>query len=111
MEEMEPNKFGTLVEAEANLRLRGFDSNFSVDEKGLHVSGEERYFKPDEVTIVEHHRFEGASAPEDMAVLYAIDAQGVMGILIDAYGTYSEQHVGDFLRKVEDIKQQGDQDG
>jgi hypothetical protein len=79
-----------------------------VDEKGLYDVFSRKYFKPEEVTIVEHHRFEGPSAPDDMAVIYAIETtSGDKGILIDAYGTYSSSLVGDFLKTVS-IKQQGE---
>lgn len=108
---MEPNKFATIVEAENHLRKRGYDLNLNIDDEGIFAEEEkEKHYQPEEITIDEHHRFEGYSAPEDMAVIYAItfhNERNKKGILIDAYGTYSSQAVGDFLRKVENIKQQG----
>lgn len=105
---MEPNNYDTLSEAEVDLRKRGFATPFEVDEKGLYDKKFNKHYSPQDVTIVEHHRFEGDSDPEDMAVIYAIETNGDnKGVLIDAYGAYSSEKVGNFIRKVGDIKQQG----
>ena len=59
---------------------------------------------PDEVTIVDFYRFEGESNPDDMSVLYAIEAtDGVKGTISNAYGTYADANTDDFLKQVEDL--------
>jgi hypothetical protein len=56
--------------------------------------------------IVEHFRFEGDSDPADMTVVYALEANdGVKGTVIDAFGTYSNPKLSEFLRKVEEVKE------
>ena len=41
--------------------------------------------------IREYHRFEGASDPDDMAILYAILSKcGLRGTLADAFGVYAD---------------------
>ena len=60
-----------------------------------------RTFKADELTIVEHYRFEGASDPDDMSVVYAIEIDGgPKGIIADAFGLYANPDLGGFLDKV-----------
>jgi hypothetical protein len=58
-------------------------------------------FRPQDLTIVEHHRFEGASDPDDMAIVYGIESNsGIRGVLVDAYGVYADPRVSEFLKTV-----------
>ncbi|HEY6260963.1 MAG TPA: hypothetical protein VIW47_05175, partial [Nitrospiraceae bacterium] len=58
-------------------------------------------FTPDDLTIIAHYRFEGSSDPEEMAVVYAIEAKdGTRGILVDAYGVYATPDLSAFLKDV-----------
>src|SRR5687767_9831925 len=100
---MEPNNYNNLVEAEQGLRKRGFDHDFEVKDDILHCITTGEDFTPEQVTIVEHHRFEGDSNPSDTSVIYALDIGDGKhkGILIDAYGAYSSPTLSEFIRKVE----------
>jgi len=50
---------------------------------------------------VEHYRFEGASDPDDMSVVYAFESHdGSRGIIADAFGLYANPDLGGFLEKV-----------
>ena len=52
-------------------------------------------------TVDEYHRFEGASNPSDNSIVYAIHSNdGVKGVLVDAYGMYSESLTEDMARKL-----------
>jgi hypothetical protein len=54
--------------------------------------------------VVNYFRFEGPSNPDDMSILYAIEANdGVKGTLVDAYGTYASPEVNQFILEVERI--------
>ena len=54
-----------------------------------------RTFKADELTIVEHYRFGGASDPDDVSVVYAMEIDGgPKGIITDAYGLYASPNLG-----------------
>ena len=56
---------------------------------------------PDVLTIIEHHRFEGVSDPDDMSVVYGIEANdGTRGVLVDAYGVYADPRVSELLKSV-----------
>lgn len=46
---------------------------------------------PDDFEVVQVHRFEGMTDPEDQSVLYAITSKnGVKGTLVNGYGIYSD---------------------
>ena len=96
------NSYETLSEAQLALNSRGFDKSFEVEGDKLKSVEDNEYFEPHEVTIIEYHRFEGTSDPEDMAVIYAIETnKGTKGVIIDAYGAYGSRALGDFLKETE----------
>ena len=91
----------TMADATRDLDRRGFTAIFEPIGKALHVLGNEKLYQSAELTIVEHHRFEGASDPDEMSVVYAIEARdGTRGILVDAYGVYSNPDLSSFLKDV-----------
>jgi len=91
----------TLAAAIDALARRGFIENLSVVGNRLRVAGTGLSFPPADVVIREHRRFEGVSDPDDMAILYAIEATGgVRGTLVDAYGVYSDQLISAFMSAV-----------
>lgn len=93
--------YGTIAEAVQGLRDRGFVGNFECFGRVLRDLNSGRSFEPDELTIIEHHRFEGMSDPDDLAVVYALEAQdGTRGTLVDAYGVYSDPELSAFLDRV-----------
>ena len=58
-------------------------------------------FQPRDLTIVEHHRFEGVSDPDDLSIIYAIEANdGTRGALADGCGAYANPDLSVFLKKV-----------
>jgi hypothetical protein len=79
----------------------GFVEHFGVRGDALRSFDTGRAFSADQVTVREYHRFEGASDPDDMAIVYAIEAPGgVRGTLVDAFGAYSDPRVAAFLDRV-----------
>ncbi len=98
---MSVNQYRSVAEALAELSRRGFTANFEYLDDVFSAVDLGRSFEPEELTIVEHHRFEGASDPDDMAVVYAIESRdGIRGVLVDAFGVYANPRLGEFLRKV-----------
>lgn len=98
---MSVNQYGTVTEALDDLARRGFTANFEYLDGAFTAVDSGRSFKAEELTIVEHHRFEGASDPEDMAVVYAVESgDGTRGIVVDAFGAYANPRLGEFLGKV-----------
>ena len=98
---MSVNQYGTVTEALDGLARRGFTANFEYLDGAFTAVDSGRSFTAEELTIVEHHRFEGASDPEDMAVVYAVESRdGVRGVVVDAFGVYATPKLGEFLSKV-----------
>ena len=93
--------YTNMVEAIQELKERGFTANFEFLNHAFRDVDSGRTFKADELTIVEHYRFEGTSDPDDMSVVYAIEVDGgPKGIIADAYGLYANPNLGAFLEKV-----------
>jgi len=93
--------YETMTEAIQDLTRRGFTSNFEFLNNAFRAMDSGKTFKADDLTIVEHHRFEGVSDPDDMSVVYAIEASdGTRGILVDAFGVYANPDLGAFLKNV-----------
>lgn len=100
-EAMVTKAYTTVAEALLDLEKRGFNANFELIGKTFRAVGSGKTFNPDDLTILEHHRFEGSSDPEEMAVVYAIQAaDGTRGVLVDAYGAYANPDLSAFLKDV-----------
>lgn len=82
----------------------GYDKDFIVTDEGMKCLQTEKLYSPQDITVVNFFRFEGVSDPADMAVLYVIETHdGVKGTLTDAFGTYSDPNVNNFMLEVERI--------
>ena len=98
---MTAKRYTTMVEAVEDLKRRGFTANYEFLDHAFRDVNTGRTFQAGDLTIVEHYRFEGASDPDDMSVIYAIESQdGTMGVIADAFGTYANPGLGRFLEKV-----------
>lgn len=92
----------TITETIAALRSEGYTEDFNLRQDCLECSnGQFRIFH-DEFKVDDFYRFEGMSDPADNSILYAIssDKYGLKGILINAYGIYSEPIVDEMLEKL-----------
>jgi hypothetical protein len=84
------------------LKDQGFTGDFVVRGDRLLLGGTDRQFRPEDLTIVNHMRFEGTSDPSDMSIVYALEAHdGTRGTLVDAFGTYADPEVGAVLSRIE----------
>jgi len=93
--------YETMTAALEDLQKRGFTANFEFLNNTFQALDSGRAFQAGDLTIVEHHRFEGVSDPDDMSVVYAIEAaDGTRGILVDAFGVYATPDLGAFLKDV-----------
>jgi hypothetical protein len=85
----------TLTHVVDELTRRGYNEHFRVADGRLDVIGTGQRFEPEDVVIRGYYRFEGVSDPDDMAIVYAIETKsGVRGILVDAFGVYSDPLIG-----------------
>ncbi len=93
--------YKTMTEAVGGLKERGFGAEFRILKNVFQDFKTDKTFQPEDLTIVEHHRFEGASDPDDLSIVYAIETKdGTRGVLADAYGTYANPDLSAFLKKV-----------
>lgn len=77
-----------LRSVQARLEADGFVGDMVAFEGLLHAAGSETYFDPSELRIVETARFEGASDPDEEAILMAlatVDGTPV-GLYVTPYG-------------------------
>jgi hypothetical protein len=104
-----PAFMNTLTSCVNKVTKDGYTDNFKVTKEGLYSSSKEKHFKPEEVQVINFYRFEGQSDPADNAIMYVIETNdGQKGILIDAYGPYSDEQVNAFMTAVEDINKKVD---
>jgi len=98
---MSVNQYLSVTQALTELARRGFTANFEYLDDAFTAVDLGRSFAAEDLTIVEHHRFEGASDPDDMSVVYAVESRdGVRGVVVDAFGVYADPKLGEFLHKV-----------
>ena len=83
--------YDSLIDALTGLKKRGYTEDFNLEKNGLHCQSMGISLKPEEFTIDEYYRFEGASDPDENSIVYAISSnRGLKGVLVNAYGVYAE---------------------
>ncbi|RYZ46446.1 MAG: hypothetical protein EOO14_24595 [Chitinophagaceae bacterium] len=91
-----------LEKVQENLEKYGYNEQFRVEKGRLVGIESKKKYKPADVKAVNFYRFEGITDPDDMSILYAIETcDGCKGTLTDAYGLYSDDETGDFMKQVE----------
>jgi hypothetical protein len=95
--------YGTLSETMNELRKEGYTEDFNLQQNCLDCRNGQFKVFADEFKVDKFFRFEGASNPSDSAILYAIssDSKNLKGLLVNAYGIYSEQVTDEMLEKLE----------
>lgn len=96
------NEMTTVLQCLESLKQKGFHCNFDVDDTNRITCKETcESFPPEDIIIENTYRFEGDSDPADMSIIYSVTAKsGTRGILIDAYGTYSNPDIDKFIKSV-----------
>lgn len=93
--------YSTLTEAISALQAKGYEHDFNLHEECIECQKLDLRFGPEEFHVDEIHRFEGMTSPDDSDVLFAIRSNGgVKGLLVDAYGTYSDSISPEMLGKL-----------
>ena len=99
-----PSSMNTLSEIIDLAVSRGYAAPLKITPKGLFAPDPDRYFSPEQSHIDNFYRFEGASNPDDMSILYLIEtSDGTKGTIVDAYGTYADSLITDFIKAVENM--------
>jgi hypothetical protein len=83
--------YNNLVEATNDLMKRGYTENLSLEGDTVDDKEKKIQMTADDFEIDEFYRFEGASNPSDMSIVYAVhsDKYNLKGVLINAFGTYA----------------------
>jgi hypothetical protein len=94
--------YDSLLAAIDGLRARGYSLDFNIAFDTLLCRQNGVCLNPAQFEIVEHHRFEGNSDPDDSSVLYAIESKDgqMKGVLVSAYGVYSDPVSDEMIRKL-----------
>jgi hypothetical protein len=83
--------YKTLSEAIEDLKKQGYTEDFNLTENALNWKAKQLQIHPEHFVVDETFRFEGMSSTDDNSILYAISSDnGVKGLLVDAYGVYSD---------------------
>ncbi|MEX0967474.1 MAG: phosphoribosylpyrophosphate synthetase [Bacteroidia bacterium] len=95
------NQYDTLSEAITALQKKGFTQNLEPQDEVIADQDTGKEYLADHLTIIEYHRFEGASNPDDMSVVYAVkSSDGMQGLIVDAYGAYASRALTDLVKKL-----------
>jgi hypothetical protein len=91
--------YDTVSEAITGLKERGYTLDFNLKSNCIECDGKK--FNPQDFEITEFHRFEGSSDPGDESIVYAIESpNGMKGVLVNAFGVYSEPLGDEMIRKL-----------
>ena len=83
--------YNNLVEATNDLMKRGYTENLSLEGDTVDDKDKNIQMTADDIEIDEFYRFEGASNPSDMSIVYAVTSKkyNLKGVLVNAFGTYA----------------------
>lgn len=94
--------YDTLSQATTALKEQGYKIDFDFKKGELEDVHSKETYDPNNFHIEKLFRFEGMTNPSDMSIVYAICTKDSKqkGLLIDAYGTYSEDESEEALKKM-----------
>lgn len=96
-----PKNYKNLIEAVESLQKRGYIYNFHYKDSSLQCGEILEKLAAEDLIVTEYYRFEGMSDPVDNSVVYALESKfGHKGIVIDAYGAYSDENITEFMKNV-----------
>ena len=96
-------QYVTLSETMNELRKEGYVEDFNLQQNCLECRNGQYKIFTDEFKVDKYFRFEGDSNPSDASILYAIssDKHDLKGVLVNAYGIYSETLTDEMVQKLE----------
>lgn len=95
--------YGTLSETINGLILSGYIHDFNMHEECVVCRQTNDKLSPSDFQIDKVYRFEGASNPEDQAILYAISSPSfqLKGTLVNGYGISSDSNTAKLIDLLE----------
>jgi hypothetical protein len=96
------NPYETLSEAIRDLNRRGYTNDFNLHTNLLECARLNLLLQPEDFMVDEVHRLDGTEDPGGEVILLAIRARnGIKGILLDGYGTYSDALTPEMAQKLQ----------
>jgi hypothetical protein len=96
--------YNTVTEAMADLAKRGYTHNFSIadGEDCIVCHAHEVKLSPNDFVIDEVYRFEGQTDPGDEMIVFAVasDKFKIKGIIVNAFGMYSDSISASLIEKL-----------
>ena len=94
--------FDTVTEALADLKSRGYNTDFNLAFDKISCSRTKACLAPADFEITEFYRFEGETNPSDEDIVYGIVSKdgSMKGVLTSAFGVYADGISDDLLRKL-----------
>ena len=80
--------FKSPADALSDLRERGYKTDFSVETFCLYCGDLDMRLNPEQFKVDEEYRF--GEGEEDTVLVAITSSNGIKGILVDSYGSYSE---------------------
>lgn len=95
----ESNEPTTMVDVITALEHEGFTGQFTIDGQGIHCPNCHYVLGPDRGLVERVHRFEGASDPDDEAIVLGIRCPkcGALGTFTSGYGPSADPIIVDQL--------------
>ncbi|MDQ6756835.1 MAG: phosphoribosylpyrophosphate synthetase [Bacteroidota bacterium] len=96
------NNYDTVTEAVKGLKERGYTIDFNIAADKLICFENKVCLQPEDFEIVEVHRFEGDSNPDDEDVVYAVESKDgkTKGIITSAFGLYADPASNKIIQKL-----------
>src|SRR4051812_21087799 len=95
------NAYTTVIDALNGLKEEGYNLDFNLRPDCILCEAPNIQLYPADFVVDKFYRFEGASNPDDSAIVYAISSRdGLKGTLIDAYGVYADSLTTEMINKL-----------
>lgn len=95
-------QYSSLIEAINGLRKEGYTEDFNLQQHCLECRNGQYQIFHDEFVVDKYSRFDVSSDAADQSIIYAISSEKyrLKGILINAYGIYTEPVTNEMLNKL-----------
>jgi hypothetical protein len=99
---MRAKNYASLTDATQHFEQQGYGDQFKMEGGRLKNITTGNDYGPGDLKVVEMHRFEGPSYPDDMSIFFAVECNdGRKGTITSAYGVYADTDLLEFLDQVD----------
>jgi hypothetical protein len=95
-------QYSSLIDAIKGLRSEGYTEDFNLQQQCIECRDRQYKLFRDDFEVDKYFRFDVSSDASDQSIIYAISSgkYSLKGILINAYGIYSEPVTNEMLDKL-----------